>query len=89
MPRLSNRSSSSDTLPSEILREASNGLAVVVGIYWAVYFMAAFLVPPPPELAEHARSPLIQYSVAALARRRGAQRPNRLFATHGVPTRGY
>jgi serine/threonine-protein kinase len=43
-----------DSLPAEMLREATDRMAVLALVYAVVYFAGAFLVPVPPEFAEHA-----------------------------------
>ena len=43
-----------DSLPAEMLREVTDRMAVLALVYAVCYFAGAFLVPVPPEFAEHA-----------------------------------
>jgi serine/threonine-protein kinase len=43
-----------DSLPAGMLREATDRMAVLALVYAVVYFVSAFLIPAPPEFAEHA-----------------------------------
>jgi serine/threonine-protein kinase len=58
-------SSGTDTLPAEFLQKASGRLGVLALVYAITYFVAAFLVPPPPEFADHALTPVVRFGNAS------------------------
>lgn len=55
----------SDSYPAELLEEATNRMAVLALVYAVVYFIGAFVIPPPPEYAEHASQFWVRFANGA------------------------